>query len=164
MTGAEGTWSFAEEDFRRLQQLLERFRDETRARYVLLADRAGQLLTAVGDGVGVDSTSFASLAAADFEASNQLAHLLGEDDFASLWHQGEEEGMFLVDVGGRAILAALFGAGSTLGLLRVKSRDVGPRIIELFADSASRERPSGFNLEPGWLAEAEDEIDRLFGE
>lgn len=164
MRSGEGVWSLETGDLQRLDRLLDVFLRETQAEYVLLVDRSGQLLTAVGHTARLDGTAFASLAAADFAASTQLAQLLGEEEFSSLYHQGDEEGMYLVDVGGYAILAALFGGPATFGLLRLKSRGIVPQLERLFRELSMRRGSSRIMLEPGWLSEAESEIDRLFGD
>ncbi len=163
MKSGEGFWSFTAQDQDRLHRLLETYRAQSRARYVTLVDRGGQLLAAVGDGSGVDDTAFASLAAADFAASDQLAQLLGEKEFTSLWHQGDREGMFLHGVGGTAILAVLFDFHSTLGLLRLRSRQTVPHLLEMMQEAAARPSSERPGLEEDWLSEAENEIDRLFG-
>lgn len=165
MTGPQSSWSLHAEDLEQLDRLLATFVEGTRARCVLLVDRSGQLLTRSGDADGFDGTAFASLAAADFAASDQLAQLLGEDEFSSLYHQGEKDSMYLVDVGGRAILAALFSEATTLGLVRIRTKTLVPEIVTLF-ETLSRRAPSGESLyfDSGWLSEAEGEIDRLFAE
>ena len=61
-------------------------------------DRTGQLVTTAGERPDFDSTAFASLAAADFSANDQLASMIGEQEFSSLFHQGEKESMYLADV------------------------------------------------------------------
>lgn len=167
MTQSEQNWSFLPRDLEQLDRLLLSFLDATSARCALIVDRSGQLLTFAGDGLTFDGTAFASLAAADFSASDQLAQLLGEDEFKSLYHQGERDSMYLVDVGGRAILAALFDGGTTLGLVRLTTRKLLPEIENLFVTVSGRD--SGMTRQPGhfdsgWLSEAESEIDRLFAE
>ena len=164
MRGGEGVWSFESADLQRLEQHLDRFLAETGARCVLLVDRSGQLLAQRGETGGVDETTFASLAAADFAASAHLARLLGEDDFASLYHHSDSQGMFLADVAGRAILTAMLDAGTPLGLIRLKSRSLVPAMAELFVELEGRRHAPRLYLEPGWLSEAELEIDRLFGD
>ena len=73
--------------------------------------------------------------------------------------------MYLADVGGRVILAALFDDRTTLGMIRLKSRSVVPQCASLIADVAGR---GSTRTDPafgtGWFDEAEDEIDRLFAE
>ena len=89
MRHQEASWSFLPQDLEQLDRLLLTFLDATSARCALLVDRSGQLLTFAGDGLTFDGTTFASLAAADFGASDQLAQLLGENEFKSLYHQGD---------------------------------------------------------------------------
>lgn len=163
MTRPQETWAFEPNDLHRLDSLLTAFLGETRVRYVLVLDREGQVFATAGEAGDIDVISFASLAAADFAASAELAHLLGEDDFASLYHQSDRQGMFLVDLAGRAILAAVFGPATTLGLLRLKVRDVVPVLTELLDEVRGRGGGASPVLESEWLSEAEDQIDRLFG-
>lgn len=167
MKHQDANWSFLPQDLEQLDRLLLTFIDSTSARCALLVDRSGQLLTSAGDATSFDGTTFASLAAADFAASDQLAKLLGENEFKSLYHQGENDSMYLVDIGGRAILAALFNGGTTLGLVRLTTRNLLPEIEILFQTVSGRgaagpEQPQYFDS--GWLSEAEGEIDKLFAE
>ena len=163
----DASWSFLPQDLEQLDRLLLTFLDATSARCALLVDRSGQLLTFAGDGLTFDGTTFASLAAADFSASDQLAKLLGEDEFKALYHQGAKDSMYLVDIHGRAILAALFNGGTTLGLVRLTTRNLLPEIETLFQTVSERgahapDQPQYFDS--GWLSEAEGEIDKLFAE
>ena len=165
MSQRSGSWSFQEEDARRIREVLDSFLAGSGARSALLVDRNGQLVLGVGQDPGFDSTSFASLAAADFSANDQLASMMGEQDFSSLFHQGERESMYLADVGKRVILVALFGEGATLGMIRIKARaavrELSGIVAELFDRASSSSGVS--QLETSWLDEAETEIDRLFG-
>ncbi|HEX6587490.1 MAG TPA: roadblock/LC7 domain-containing protein [Longimicrobiales bacterium] len=163
----DASWSFLPQDLEQLDHLLLTFLDTTSARCALLVDRSGQLLTFAGDGLTFDGTAFASLAAADFAASDQLAQLLGEDEFKALYHQGEKDSMYLVDIHGRAILAALFNGGTTLGLVRLTTRRLLPEIETLFqtvSERGAHAPDQAQYFDSGWLSEAEGEIDKLFAE
>ena len=161
----DGIGSLTETDAAQLTSLLNTFVAETHAHCALLCDRSGRLLMKSGDTEGMDNITFASLVAGDFAASDQLARLLGEDEFASLYHAGEGRSMFLADVSGYSILAAIFDTKTTLGMVRLKSRVTVPRLAALFDEIAQRPRNAvGFGMDDNWMAEAEDEIDRLFGD
>ena len=108
MAVGSASWSFTEEDFNAITVTLQRFLGETNARCALLVDRSGQLVATVGEPPNFDPTAFATLTAADFSANDQLAKLIGESDFNSLFHQGEKESMYLADIARRVILVALF--------------------------------------------------------
>jgi predicted regulator of Ras-like GTPase activity (Roadblock/LC7/MglB family) len=127
-------------------------------------DRTGRLLTTAGETAGIDGVTFASLAAADFSASDQLAMILGEDEFTTLFHQGDRLSMYLAAVGGQAILATLFDQRTTLGMVRLRLRAAEPQFGALFAEIAARDATPGAALEPDWADEAADQVDRLFAD
>jgi predicted regulator of Ras-like GTPase activity (Roadblock/LC7/MglB family) len=84
-----------EEDFWAITDILNRLLQGTNARTILLIDKAGQLITSAGDTAKIDVSSFATLSAADFAATSQLASLIGEKEFSTLFHQGEKENLYV---------------------------------------------------------------------
>jgi predicted regulator of Ras-like GTPase activity (Roadblock/LC7/MglB family) len=155
------SWSFTEDDFAAITQSLQRFLHDCNARCALLVDRSGQLVATVGEQPKFDPTAFATLTAADFSANDQLARLIGESDFNSLFHQGERESMYLADVARRVILVVLFDNRTTLGLVRLKMKETVNELTRLFEQVFAR--PTGTQGgAPGLLAGADDEIDKLF--
>jgi predicted regulator of Ras-like GTPase activity (Roadblock/LC7/MglB family) len=165
MTGGASSWSFGEADAQKIDRILQNFLYESQARCALLIDRTGQLITTIGERPEFDSTAFASLAAADFSANDQLASMIGEQEFSSLFHQGEKESMYLADVAKRIILVVLFDDRATLGMIRIKVKTVVRELSEIFREVFSRSNSDSEaqRLETAWADEAEDEIDRLFG-
>jgi len=161
MPAGAASWSFTEEDFARITQVLQRLLFDSNARCSLIVDRSGQLVTTVGDRPNFDATAFASLTAADFSANDQLAKLLGEKDFNTLFHQGERESMLLADISRRVILVVLFDTRTTLGLVRLKMRVAVEELAKLFDGMFERDRNLSATR-PALLADADDEIDRLF--
>lgn len=162
---ATGIGFLGSDDVHELEQLLNELVGRARVRCAFAIDRAGRVLAAAGDVDGLDVIGFASLAAADFAASDRLAALLGEDEFTTLYHHGAERSMFLADIAGRAVLAVLFDTRTTLGMVRIQTRSLVPRFSDHLRRLASH-GPSGHvvQIEPDWAAEAESEIDRLFRE
>ena len=160
MAVGSGSWSFTEEDFKAITQSLEKFLGESNCRCALLVDRAGQLIATVGEKPKFDPTTFATLTAADFSANDQLAKLIGENDFNSLFHQGEKESMYLADVSRRVILVVLFDNRTTLGLVRLKMKEVVTELVKIFEQVFAR--GAATKGKPSLLAGADDEIDKLF--
>ena len=78
-------WAIFEEDFWAMNNALKDLLRSSNSTSALLIDRTGQLIAHSGDEIRFDLVSFASLCAADFEANYQLAKLIGEKDFATLW-------------------------------------------------------------------------------
>ena len=163
MPGAS-SWSFREEDFKVITGLMGGLMRETSVRSLLLVDRSGQIVANVGEAPQFDTQAFASLTAADFSANDQLAKMIGEHEFSSLFHQGEKESMYLVDVARRVILVALFDNRTTLGLVRLKMKATVEELTRIFEEMFNRAGTETPKLEGFGSKEAEDEIDKLFGD
>lgn len=161
MAVGAASWSFTEDDYGAITRSLQQFLYDSNARCALLVDRSGQLVATVGEHQDFDATAFATLTAADFSANDQLARLIGETEFNSLFHQGDQESMYLADIARRVILVVLFDNRTTLGLVRLKVRGTVEELSRLFIEMFQRSREKETE-QPGILAGAEDEIDKLF--
>jgi predicted regulator of Ras-like GTPase activity (Roadblock/LC7/MglB family) len=161
MAVGSASWSFTEDDFNSITHSLQRFLYDSNARCALLVDRTGQLVATVGEQPTFDPTAFATLTAADFSANDQLAKLIGESDFNTLFHQGEKESMYLADVARRVILVVLFDNRTTLGLVRLKMKNAVDELAKLFEQIFARGAQPG-QQQNNILAGADDEIDKLF--
>src|ERR671924_1405295 len=162
MAGAS-SWSFREDDSRRIQSILSTFLGESNARTALIVDRTGQMVATVGQTPPFDPTAFASLTAADFSANDQLARMLGESEFGALFHQGERESMYLADIARRVILVVLFDNRTTLGMVKLRVKPAVGRLNQVFTEMFERDGARAPGVESAFLGEAEDEIDKLFG-
>ncbi|HET9134982.1 MAG TPA: roadblock/LC7 domain-containing protein [Gemmatimonadales bacterium] len=164
MTGPRAaSWAFGEEDSTRIRGVLQDFLRDASARTALLVDRAGQMLVTVGEPPTFDPTAFASLTAADFSANDQLARLLGEPEFGALFHQGEKESLYLADIARRVILVVLFDNRTTLGLVKLRMKSAVGELTGLFTAMFARDAGATTRVDAGFVGEAEDELDKLFG-
>ena len=162
MTGA-GSWSLGESDYQKISEYLTELLRESDARCAMVVDRTGQLLATVGEKLSFDPTVFASLTAADFSANDELAKMIGEPEFASLFHQGQKESMYLADVGRRLILVVLFDQRTTVGLVRLRVKQTVQDLSQLINEMFGRPSHGQPEWQKGGLLEgAEDEIDKLF--
>jgi predicted regulator of Ras-like GTPase activity (Roadblock/LC7/MglB family) len=158
-------WSFDHQDFEKINGVLNDLLYQSNARCALLVDRTGQLVATVGEKPSFDATAFASLTAADFSANDQLASMIGEDEFNALVHQGQKESMYLADIARRLILVLLFDNRTTLGLVRIKVKAAVDELNRVFEEVFVRfQRGEKPPVDTGFVDEAEDEIDRLFRE
>jgi predicted regulator of Ras-like GTPase activity (Roadblock/LC7/MglB family) len=154
-----------EADHRRLTAILERLRQDANARVTFLIDKNGQQLAAAGQLEGLDPTSLAALTAGNVAATDGLAKLLGEKEFATLFHEGEHDSLHINVVSGRAILVVIFDERSSLGLVRLRVKkctgELGAILDDIVVRShASRSSAIGTH---GSFAEITDEdIDALF--
>ena len=161
MTAGAASWTFTEEDFGAITGSLRRFLDDTHSLCAMLVDRSGQLVTMVGDAPGLDATTFATLTAADFGANDQLARILGETEFSSLFHQGERESVYVADIARRLILVVIFDSRTSVGLVRLKMKPETDELTTLLDHALSRGR-TGAATDGKLLQGAEEEIDKLF--
>ncbi len=155
-----------EDDFWAITEALNRLLQGTNARVILLIDKAGQLITSAGDTSRIDVSSFATLSAADFAATSQLASLIGEKEFSTLFHQGEKENLYVCLVANRVILAVIFDQRTTLGLVRVKAKNTAQELEKIFEDIFKKLGKDQISQKPfdlDFTKAAEDELDKLFG-
>jgi len=165
----KANWKVFEKDYWAINTTLEELLDNSNSKSILLLDKTGQLISSVGQQPQFDLYSFASLCAADFEANAQLAKLVGEKDFSTLYHQGSNESMYLSRVERDIILVILFDKKTTLGLVRLRTRKaveglgvVIRRLYEKLEYENEEYTESEFGEE--FNAEAEFEIDSLFSD
>ncbi len=158
-------WKVFEEDYWAINTILQELLKNSNAASVLLLDKTGQLISSLGEPPQFDMHSFASLCAADFEANAQLATLIGEKDFSTLYHQGSNESMYLARVEQNIILVILFDRRTTLGLVRLRAKkavdNLETVLKRLFGKlEYENEELNEFNEE--FVQQAEVEIDSLF--
>ncbi|MFO7654750.1 MAG: roadblock/LC7 domain-containing protein [Candidatus Krumholzibacteriia bacterium] len=158
-------WAIFDEDYWAITHALEDLLKSSRARHVLLVDRTGQLIAQSGGTVEFDLTSFASLCAADFEANYQLAKLVGEKDFSTLYHQGARESMYLGKIARGVVLVVLFDQRTTLGLVRLRVKKTVEElnaVIDGLYHKLQYRNEEYDQLDEAFTQQAEAEIDNLF--
>jgi predicted regulator of Ras-like GTPase activity (Roadblock/LC7/MglB family) len=158
-------WKVFEEDYWAINTILQELLKNSNSSSVLLLDKTGQLISSLGDPPQFDMHSFASLCAADFEANAQLAILIGEKDFSTLYHQGSNESMYLARVEQNIILVILFDKRTTLGLVRLRAKkavDNLETVIKRLYGKLEYENEENSEFNEEFVKEAEMEIDSLF--
>ena len=160
-------WTIYEEDYWAISSVIKELLKNSNSQSVLLIDKTGQMIASVGIEPEFDLMSFASLCAADFEANAQLAKLIGEKDFSTLYHQGSDESMYLARVAQHIILVVLFNKRTTLGLvrLRVKKAVEGLNtILSRLFDKLEYENEELKEFDEEFTDELNKEIDALFSD
>ncbi len=160
-------WAIFEEDYWAINNVLEDLLKSSRSGNVLLIDRTGQLISQIGPEVEFDLTSFASLCAADFEANYQLAKLIGEKDFSTLFHQGAKDSMYLGKIAKGVVLVVLFNKSTTLGLVRLRVKRAVEElnvVIEKLYEKLEYRNEEYDQFDDNFTEEVEAEIDNLFAD
>ena len=160
-----------EEELQQIDAELHRLHQQANAKVTFLADKNGQLISAVGETENLDTTSLASLTAGNIAATGGMAKLLGEKYFSILFHEGERDHIHISLVG-RVILVVIFDRRSSLGLVRLrvkKSVEILSRILQRILQKVDQAKaPAGAE---GGQAQptspfadiTEDDIEKLFG-
>jgi predicted regulator of Ras-like GTPase activity (Roadblock/LC7/MglB family) len=147
-----------EQQYHQIKAVLARLRMDSSARVVFLVDKDGQEIAVQGEIGNIDTTSLASLAAGNVAATGGMAHLIGEKEFPTLSHEGEKESIH-ISVIGRLLLVIVFDERSTLGLVKLRSKQVSQQLFSMIAEITR----SDFEDAASPFAEITDEdIDSLF--
>jgi predicted regulator of Ras-like GTPase activity (Roadblock/LC7/MglB family) len=147
-----------ERQYHQLKALLARLRMDSAARVVFLVDKDGQEIAAQGEIGNLDTTSLASLAAGNVAATGGMAQIIGEKEFPTLSHEGERDSIH-ISVVGRLLLIVVFDERSSLGLVKLRSKQVSHQLSAMMEEIAR----AGFDDEDSPFAEITDEdIDSLF--
>ena len=152
---------FYENDVLRLNAEIDTFLELSKARCALLVDRDGHLVTRRGEPVKTSEDTVSALIAGSFAATREMARLLGETEFAILFHQGQRDSIQLQLIGERTLLATLFDGRTNLGMVRFYAQEAAGRIREILVEIHAQDR-SGANLNPDFQSGAEDALDKLF--
>src|ERR1043166_6532694 len=130
-----------EQRYHHIKALLARLRLDASARVVVLVEKDGQQIAAHGEVGALDTTSLASLVAGNVAATGGMAKLIGEREFPTLSHEGEREGIH-ISVIGRVLLVVVFDDRSSLGLVKLRSKQISQELAAAFAEI---ERESEFS-------------------
>ncbi len=129
---------FYAQDVARLDGELDGFLEFSGARCGVLIDREGHLVTRRGEAASTSVESLSALVAGTFAATRQMAHLLGEEAFATMSHQGNRQSIQVSMVGERTLLAIVWDERTNLGLVRFYAQETIKRLERIFQDIATR--------------------------
>jgi predicted regulator of Ras-like GTPase activity (Roadblock/LC7/MglB family) len=150
-----------EDEFKQIQNVVDRLVKEANAKVVFIVDKNGQLIAASGDVENLDTTSLASLTAGNIAATGGMAKLLKENEFATQFHEGEKANIHIQLVGNRVILVVIFDSKSSLGLVRLRVRRASEELNHIF--EALLKKVQDPQADP--IGEITDEdIDNLFND
>lgn len=150
-----------EQQYHQIKTVLAKLHQESTARVVFLVDKDGQPIAVHGEVGDIDTTSLASLAAGNVAATGGMAKLIGEREFPTLSHEGEREHIHICIIG-RVLLVVVFDERSSLGLIKLRVKQVSSDVALIFED-IMREASKRSHETNALFAEITDEdIDSLF--
>jgi predicted regulator of Ras-like GTPase activity (Roadblock/LC7/MglB family) len=153
-----------EEDFTKIQAVIERLTRDANAKGVYIVDKAGQLIGEAGEMADIDSTSLASLTAGCIAATGGLAKIVGEEEFPIHYHQGQRDNLHITLVGERMILVVVFDERSSLGLVRLRVKKAGGQLGKIFEEVKKKSEADAASANSPFAEITDDDIDNLFSD
>ena len=127
-----------EDGISRIQQLLQELVKDVDAAAALLVEKSGQMITSQGDVSGLDTQAISSLVGGAFASTRAMARLIGEQEFQSMFQQGDTASIFMSALESNDILVVIFGDESKTGLVKVQAQQTA---IALSAEIAQMQAP-----------------------
>ena len=156
---------FYRNDLGKIDRVLQEFVRLSGSSSVLLVDKEGHMITRAGKMPSFDQDTISALVAGSFSATREMAHLLGEQEFSALYHQGERDNIQLSLIGDRTILTVIFDDSTTLGMVRLYVTETVRKLEDLFNDILKSQK-DGTNPDIEELSDmsesAKDTLDALF--
>lgn len=147
-----------EQQYHQIKAVLARLRMDSSAKVVFVVDKDGQEIAVQGEVGNLDTTSLASLAAGNVAATGGMAELIGEKEFPTLSHEGERESIH-ISVIGRILLIVVFDQRSSLGLVKLRSKQVSQQLAMMFEEIT---RAGNDDIESPFAGITDEDIDSLF--
>ena len=98
----------------------------------VLIDTAGNTIADRNDGKKeYDIYAFAALAAGNYATVDSMAKLIGEEDFAQLYHKGEKMSIHFSRMDDEMLLIAIFGNDLALGYLRLQVEEMRQKLRQI---------------------------------
>ncbi|HZV33405.1 MAG TPA: roadblock/LC7 domain-containing protein [Verrucomicrobiae bacterium] len=135
-----------EEDIQRLGGILDALLEESEATTALIIDKGGFLITHSGDDKDFDLTTIAALASGAYLANQTIANLVHEENFDSVYQQGEKHSMFVLNVDEFCLLVLIFRASVSVGAVKYFALRASPRIAQQLQTAHERDPENGLDL------------------
>lgn len=121
-----------------IQKLVVDLLQKTKARCVVLVDQSGRCVAHADSSEKFDVDALAALIAGSFSSTRALAGLVGETEFFSLFHQGENKRIQNIVVDNDRLLSVVFDQRATVGRVRLCAETTAERLAERFRQIAQR--------------------------
>ena len=152
-----------EEDITQIESIISKMLKGCEAKCALLVDKDGHLITRQGFTHSLDTTALAALLAGSFASTREIARLVGELEFSVLFHQGKKDHIHMSLVGERSILVVIFDDRTTIGMVRLYSKETSMELAKVFErikQKSQSEESSGIGSD--FADMAQDKLDDIF--
>ena len=135
-----------EEDIREIDGALNDLLTKSEATSALVIDKGGFLITQCGEVRRFDFTTLGALAAAMYAATQGIAGLVSEENFSSVYQQGENFSLLVHNVDEHCLLLVIFRAQISVGAVKYYSLGTISEVARQLHSAQSRTPGEGFDL------------------
>src|SRR5687767_5446766 len=139
-----------QEDIDFVDQALRELLQKSEANIALLVEKAGYLIHQCGNPEALDTTTFATLGSNAYNAVQFMASLVNENNFTSMYQQGENYSTLMVNVDENSLLVIVFPTHLTVGSMKYYAAPAVHAISQrISAASARGDRIDLSDVDPG---------------
>jgi predicted regulator of Ras-like GTPase activity (Roadblock/LC7/MglB family) len=135
-----------EEDISEINNALQELLIKSDATSTLVLDKGGFIITQNGRTQDLDTMTLAALAAASFAATGSIAGLVGEQNFSSIYQQGEHSSLVVIDIDEFCLLTVIFKATLSVGAIKYYAAETIKRIAAQNKRAQQRLPGAGLDL------------------
>ena len=126
--------------------VLHDFLQKSEANIALLVEKAGYLIHQSGNPENVDTTTFATLGSNAYNAVQFMASLVNENNFTSMYQQGENFSTLMMNVDENSLLVIVFSTHLTVGSMKYYAGPAAKSIAEQIQLATGRSDGLGLDL------------------
>ena len=135
-----------QEDLDHLDAVMRELLDKSEANVALLVEKAGYLIHQCGNQDAIDTTTFATLGSNAYNAVQFMAQLVNENNFTSMYQQGENFSTLMVNVDENSLLVIVFPTHLTVGSMKYYATPAARSIAERIELASARAPGAGLDL------------------
>lgn len=119
---------------------------KSEANIALLVEKAGYLIHQCGNQDEMDATTFATLGSNAYNAVQFMAQLVNENNFTSMYQQGEHFSTLMVNVDENSLLVVVFPTHLTVGSMKYYTVPAARSLAERIQFATERDPGLGIDL------------------
>jgi predicted regulator of Ras-like GTPase activity (Roadblock/LC7/MglB family) len=135
-----------QEDLDHLDAVMHELLAKSEAHVALLVEKAGYLIHQCGKPESIDTTTFATLGSNAYNAVQFMAQLVNENNFTSMYQQGETFSTLIVNVDENSLLVIVFSTHLTVGSMKYYAGPAARSIAARIQIAADRAPGQGLDL------------------
>ena len=138
--------SLNQADIDLLDEVMKDLLTKSEATIALLVEKAGYLIHQSGSPDSIDTTTFATLGSNAYNAVQFMASLVNENNFTSMYQQGENFSTLMVNVDENSLLVLVFPTHLTVGSMKYYASPAAKRIAGQIVVASERGDGPGLDL------------------